>query len=112
MNYTNLIIYQNKIAELEYLVNILWWELKTQAPDNSVNYLSDMITKIELELFKLKTDSEYKRLLDCYLDSDEVKEHSLEINRYYQQFRKKYELNKKVPTDFFEKYNSLGGIAE
>lgn len=107
MNYDLLTEYQNKIAELEYLDNILWWELKTQAPINSKIYLSDMITKVELELFKLKTSSVYKELLDNYLDSAEIKEHSLEINRYYEQFRKKYELNKKVPEEFYEKYTSL-----
>lgn len=107
MNYNALLDYQKKIAELEYLDNILWWELKTQAPVDSADYLSNMITKIELELFKLKTSLEYKKLLDNYLDSDEVNEHSTETNRYYEQFRKKYELNKRVPEDFFKDYTSL-----
>lgn len=107
MNYEVLVNYQKKIAELEYLDNILWWELKTQAPVDSSDYLSEMITKIELELFKLKTSIEYKRLLNNYLDSDEVNNHSTEENRYYERFREKYELNKKVPEDFFKDYTSL-----
>lgn len=107
MNYKLLVDYQKQIADLEYLDNILWWELKTQTPINSNDYLSSMITKIELQLFKLKTSSEYKELLDSYLNSDEVNEHSFEINRYYSNFRKKYEINKRVPESFFKDYTSL-----
>ena len=59
MNYQLLLNYQNKIAELEYLVNILGWELRTKAPINSQEYLSKILNKHELDLFKLKTSEEY-----------------------------------------------------
>lgn len=107
MNYSLLLDYQNRIAELEYLVNILGWELRTKAPVNSHEYLSEILNKHEVELFKLKTSDEYIKLLNNYLNSNEVNGHSNEINRYYEQFRKKYELDKRVPKDFYASYSAL-----
>ena len=107
MNYQLLLNYQNNIAELEYLVNILGWELRTKAPINSQEYLSKILNKHELDLFKLKTSEEYINLLNNYLNSEEVNEHSEEINRYFKQFKKHYELDKMVPEEFYETYSAL-----
>ena len=107
MNYQLLLNYQNKIAELEYLVNILGWELRTKAPINSQEYLSKILNEHELDLFKLKTSEEYINLLNNYLNSEEASDHSEEINRYFKQFKKHYELDKKVPAEFYETYSAL-----
>lgn len=100
MYYERLVEYQKKVAKCEYLINILEWELRTSSPIDANDYISKIINEIELELFKLKTSSEYKKLLDDYLMSTEVNNHSTEINRYYERFRKKYELRIKVPKSF------------
>ena len=89
MNYEKLKNYQETIAKLECLDNILWWELRTDCPKSAIDYLSNLITKTELQIFELKSSSEYQIYLDNFLNSEEVKNYNYEIISYYQQFRKK-----------------------
>lgn len=107
MNYEKLKNYQETIAQLECLDNILWWELRTDCPKSAIDYLSNLITKTELQIFELKSSSEYQIYLDNFLNSEEVKNYNYEIISYYQQFRKKIILNRKVPKDFYEQYAAL-----
>ena len=41
-----LLNYQKEISKLQYLINILNWELRTSCPKNSANYFIDTITEI------------------------------------------------------------------
>mgnify|MGYP003315276496 CR=1 FL=1 len=61
-----LLDYQSEISKLQYLINILNWELRTNCPKDATNYLIDTITSLEVKKFKLETNVTYKKLLlDC-----------------------------------------------
>ena len=66
-----LISYLKKIGELNYLVTTLRWEMDTQAPKKSFDYLINVSTKYEMEAFNLLTSDEYIKLIEDLINSDE-----------------------------------------
>lgn len=99
--------YQSKISEVQYLINILDWEAHVSAPQESLNYLIDVKTKLELEVFKLQTDIEYKRILEACLKSSEFSKIKDEEQKYIKKLYNNFILNEKIPVDFFEEYTTL-----
>ena len=96
--------YQKDIANLEYTINLLSWELKINAPIGSNDDLINLISSYEKKLFELSTNEKYGKLLN---DTINRKEYSLleeAEKRYSNNLQKHYENYKKVPQDFYLEY--------
>ena len=77
-----LIEYLKRIGELNYLVTVLRWEMDTQAPKKSYDYLINVSTKYEMEAFDLSTSEEYIKLVEDLINSDEFNSLSYEEQVY------------------------------
>lgn len=100
-----------KISKLQYLINILNWELRTSCPKNATEYLIDTITSLELKKFKLETSKTYKQLLIDSMNYSEFTSLKAEEQRYIKNLLNNFEKNEKIPQDFYEEYTKQLNIA-
>lgn len=103
--------YQEEIANLQYTINLLLWELRVVAPKDSETDLINLISYHEKRLFNLQTSIEYYNLLNGVINSQEYKNLSIEEQRYIQNLLKRYQKNKNVPIDFYEEYSKVKAVA-
>lgn len=104
--------YQKVINDKNYTSQILNWDLKINNPKKSKEHLIDIKSKIDLEVFELQTSSEYKKLLDACLKSSEFDSLEEREQRIVKELSLKYDLNKKVPADFYQEYTKLKSLSE
>lgn len=102
-----LISYLKKIGELNYLVTTLRWEMDTQAPKKSFDYLINVSTKYEMEAFNLLTSDEYIKLIEDLINSEEFNNLSQEEKIYINDLKEDYYKFKRVPSDFYEEFCKL-----
>ena len=107
MKQERLIEYLKEVAKLNYLVTVLRWEMDTQAPKKSFDYLIDVSTKYELESFNMITSPEYIKLIEDLINSDEFNNISVEEQIYINDLKDDYYKFKKVPSDFYEEFCKL-----
>lgn len=103
----NLLKYLERIDKINYIINILRWEMDTIAPKKSFDYLIDVSTKYELEVFDLVTSSEYIKLIDAVINSKEFNELEEDERRYINKLKNDYLKFIRVPKDFYEEYSIL-----
>ena len=103
--------YQEEIANLQYTINLLLWELRVVAPKDYETDLINLISYHEKRLFELQTSIEYYNLLNGVINSQEYKNLSIEEQRYIQNLLKQYQKNKNVPLDFYEEYSKVKAVA-
>ena len=77
-----LLKYQKKISDLEYTINILNWDLRVNTPKSAIDDLIKLITNYENQLFKLKTNKKYETLLVDLISSKDIKDLSIEEQKY------------------------------
>lgn len=95
----------NKLVfDKENTINILEWDLKTNAPEYAKEDIIKLITSYEDELFLLKTSESYGTSLKELIDS---KDYSIEEERILNRLYKDYERFLKVPKDFYKEYVEL-----
>ena len=97
--------YNKKLYKKKYNINLLHWELLVEAPDKVSDYLIELINDEELELFKLSTSDEYKRLLINYLENAEDKD-----SDFYRISKNNLDVllkNERIPEDFLREYNEV-----
>lgn len=99
-----LLEYLNKIGELNYLSEILNWEMDTISPKKSIDYLINLQTKLSLKAFKLQTDKKYITLLNNFINSEEFNKITDEEKSMLQFMKKQYLIEKNIPEDFYEEY--------
>ena len=99
--------YQNDIAEIQYTINLLEWELRISTPEGAKDDLIELITGYENKLFKLQTSEEYGVLLNDTINSDYFKTLEEPEQRYIKNLLRHYEENKKIPIEFYTKYVEL-----
>ena len=101
-----LIQYNEILFKKNYNINLLQWELMLNAPTKVTDYLISLINEQQLELFKLSTSSEYKKLLEEYLNSMESDKTSdfykVSLNNYKTLIK-----NERIPEYFLNKYNEI-----
>ena len=97
--------YLNQINDNKSMLIMLMWEIDTKVPKDSIDYYSELYTKIEKKIFEMSTSDKYIELLDKAINSDEYK--SLEEHKrlYYLHLKEEYEKNKRIPKEFFEEYS-------
>ena len=103
--------YQNKINEKRYITSILGWDLNVNAPRKTKKYLIDVEANSSLDVFEMKTSSEYEKLIDDVLNSPDFESLSREEKVCIKELKRKYELNKKIPKDFYHEYTKLCSTA-
>lgn len=108
----NLKEYQKEINDKSYTSQILNWDLKINNPKKSKEHLIDIKSKIDLEIFELQTSDKYKELLDDCLNSSEFSSLDERIQILIKELAYKYDLNKRVPADFYQEYSKLQSLSE
>jgi len=109
-----LINYLKKIADLQYISSILYWEMDTTAPSKSLDYLITVKTDIEMQAFKLSTSSKYLSLLKDTINSPYFSTISEEEQIYLKDLVENYEREKRIPPKLYALYEescSKGTIA-
>ncbi len=117
MKQEKLLNYLKEIGELNYLVTILRWEMDTQAPKKSFDYLINVSTKYEMKIFNKLTSDDYISLIEDFINCDEFNKISIEEQIYVKDLKDDFYKFKKVPSDFYEdfcklKQNSLNAWVE
>ena len=103
----NLLKYLEKIDHINYVINVLRWEMDTTAPKKSFDYLIDVSTKYELEVFDLVTSKQYIKLIDDVINSEDFDKLD-EVERVYiNKLKDEYVKFIRVPKDFYEEYAKL-----
>ncbi len=103
--------YQKEIAKYEYLSNILAWDLRVNSPKDGKSYLIDILSQMELKAFELSTSEEYGKILKDVLQSNDFSSLKKIEQRFIQNLKEKYDLNKKVPASFYQEYTKLKSLA-
>lgn len=96
--------YQKNINDIEFVISILNWELKTKAPKGSIDYLIGVKSEMDLKRFKMSSSTEYERLIDETLNSSDFNILPVIEQRYIQILKKNIDKNKLVPEDFHKEY--------
>lgn len=101
---TELIKYLKKIADLEYIANILNWEMDTIAPKKSIDYLIEVKTSIEIKSFKLATSKKYHTLLENVINSKEYQNYPEEEQIYLKDLITSHERDSRIPSKLYAEY--------
>ena len=98
--------YNEMLFKKQYNINLLHWELMLEAPSKATDYLISLINDLQIELFKLGTSSEYKKLLEEYLNDINTDKTSdfFRANKYNYEILLKSE---RIPEDFLKRYNEV-----
>ncbi len=103
--------YQQEIANLQYTINLLQWELKISAPKDSKENLVELISYHQTKLFELQTSEYYGKLLNFAIASEEFKQLSETEKRYINILKRHYDNYKKIPVEFYSEYAKLKNIS-
>ncbi len=96
--------YQKRIAELEYILNLLSWDMRVHSPKGGKEYVVEVKTKLEGEVFQLKTQKEYQTLLSNFISSEEFSRLDEKRKKYFQKTLEDLEKNQRVPASFYQEY--------
>ena len=102
--YQNLKQYLTRVTDLQYLSTLLFWETRISGTKSSKEYLIEVKTRIDGEIFELTTSDEYGSLLKDLIESSEMNEISEAEQRYITNLYIKYTNFKKIPSDFYKEY--------
>ena len=103
----NLREYQKEIANLQYVYNLLSWELRINAPKDSQNDLINLISYYDEKIFKLKTSDEYGKILNDAIRSEDFNKLEDAEKRYIKNLVRHYKQSKKIPIAFYNEYQKL-----
>ncbi len=103
--------YQQQIANIQYTINLLQWELRILSPKDSKINLVDLISYHQTNLFKLQTSEKYGDLLNETINSEDFKNLSEPEKRYVYNLLRHYEDYKKIPVDVYSEYSKLRNIS-
>ncbi len=95
----------NEINDRKTMLLILMWEIDTKVPKDSLEYYSELYTKLEKKIFEMSTSDKYIELLNKALDSEEYKKLDDHKKIYYANLKEEYEKEKRIPKDFYEKFS-------
>ena len=102
-----LMIYQQKISNIQYTINILRWELKISTPIKAEQNLIDLIAFYESQLFELQTSEYYGKLLSKVIKDPNFKRIEEAEQNYICNLLRHYEEKRRIPMDFYTKYIKL-----
>ncbi len=100
----NFIEYLNEINDNRSMLMILMWEIDTKMPKDSIDYYSDIYSKLENKIFEMTTSDKYIKLLESAISSDEFNKLEEHKKIYFLNLKEDYEKTKRIPKDFYEEY--------
>lgn len=84
----NFINYLNEINDTKTMLILLMWEIDTKAPKDSIDYYSEIFSKLESKIFEMSTSSKFIELLDEAISSEEFEKLEEHKKIYYKKDRK------------------------
>lgn len=103
----DLLNYLKQITDLQYMINILNWDLRISTPDKAKDGLIKVISELEEKLFALQTSEEYRTKLSKVINSEEYKALPDSEKRYLNNLSIHYFENEMIPASFIAKYSSV-----
>lgn len=101
-----------KITSYEEALGVMYWDLRTGAPRQSVEGRSDVIGLLSGEMFKLQTSAELGRAVQR-LSAEELGQQLDQTDRrMVEECRKEYERSTKIPQERYEEFVVLTSQAE
>jgi len=104
MEYEKLKNYMIRVTDLQYLSSLVSWESRVSGSFDSRDYLIDVVTRLEGELFELVTSLEYGDILNNLINSSEFNLFTECEQRYIENLYTKYNNYKKIPCEFYKEY--------
>ncbi|MBC1935403.1 carboxypeptidase M32 [Listeria grandensis] len=102
--------YVKKISAFEEALSLVYWDLRTGAPEKGVEGRSEVIGTLSGEIFKMKVSEE----MAAFIAGLWVQKENLSdvTRRSLEECKKEYDLNKKIPAKEYEAYTKLVAQAE
>ena len=102
--------YVKKMQAYSEAISLMYWDLRTGAPKKGIDQRSQVIGTLSSEVFAMQTSGELAAMLD------ELEKHveSLDpiIKRTFEDVKKEYEMNKKIPASEYRDYVILTSKSE
>ena len=102
-----LLKYQQGITDIQYIINILKWELRISSSKGSQQDLVNLITRYQSKLFKLQTSECYGKFLKAAIEDDSFRKLEDVEQRYIYNQLRHYTDYEKVPSDFYAEYTEV-----
>lgn len=102
-----LLEYQKQIANIQYTINLLNWDLKISTPKKSEDNIIELISKYEKNLFNLQTNEKYEELLKNTIEDEDFNKLDTSEQKYIYNLLKNYHKAKKIPEKFYIEYGKL-----
>ncbi|WP_128895353.1 carboxypeptidase M32 [Longirhabdus pacifica] len=93
-------------------ISLMYWDLRTHAPKNSVKARSQSIGLLSTEQFKLSTSDEMGTLLESCSEEQTFAKLSEMDQKLVKMLKKQYDRSKKIPTEMYQKFVELTTTAE
>ncbi|AQY50825.1 hypothetical protein UE46_07075 [Listeria weihenstephanensis] len=102
--------YMKKISAFEEALSLVYWDLRTGAPEKGMAGRSEVIGTLSAEIFKMKVSEE----MAAFIAGLWVEKANLSdvTRRSLKECKKEYDLNKKIPAKEYEAYSKLVAEAE
>ncbi|MBP0724163.1 carboxypeptidase M32 [Bacillus sp. RG28] len=104
--------YVRKIVNYNEANSVMYWDLRTGAPKNSVAQRSIVISEISSEIFKMTTSdvmAHYLTTLEEAIGNNII---SFETEQTVKEMRRQYDRNTKIPAEEYREYIKLQTMAE
>ncbi|GMG76936.1 carboxypeptidase [Priestia megaterium] len=106
------LIYVEDIMKYNEAINVLTWDLRTKAPKKGVEQRSKVIGMLSSNCFKMSTSKKMSIFIET-LTSPKAKNYISNITKkMLEECKRKYELNKKIPSQEYKEYVILTSKAE
>jgi len=96
--------YVGKMLNIEEAISLMYWDLRTGAPKNSVRQRSSVISQLSSEVFKMSTSKEMEHYLITLEEAIQGSLCSLEIEKTVKMLRKEFDRNTKIPVEEYEAF--------
>ncbi|MBC1473377.1 carboxypeptidase M32 [Listeria grandensis] len=102
--------YVKKISAFEEALSLVYWDLRTGAPEKGAEGRSEVIGTLSGEIFKMKVSEE----MAAFIAGLWVQKENLSdvTRRSLEECKKEYDLNKEIPAKEYEAYTKLVAQAE
>jgi carboxypeptidase Taq len=104
--------YVRKIVNYNEANSVMYWDLRTGAPKNSVAQRSNVISEISSEIFKMTTSDEMAHYLTTLEEAIGKNILSFETEQTVKEMRRQYDRNTKIPAEEYREYIKLQTMAE
>ena len=102
--------YVKKMQAYSEAIGLMYWDLRTGAPKKGVDQRSQVIGTLSSEVFGLRTSDELAEMLEDL--GRNVESLDSVTRRTFEETKKEYEMNKKIPAEEYKQYVILAAKSE